>query len=133
MRRLSNQHSRRVIYFDEQIFPTKSRCRFTQYISNKSDKFGIKFWILAEHESKYCLNIRPYLGQDEFRTTQHGTHVVMILTKPYFGFGCNGTTDHFFTSWDLALKLIEKRTSIVGTVRRNQREIPSINKKNAAA
>ncbi len=25
---------------DEQLFPTKARCRFTQYISNKPDKFG---------------------------------------------------------------------------------------------
>ena len=29
------------IKIDEQLFPTKSRCRFTQYIPNKPDKFGI--------------------------------------------------------------------------------------------
>lgn len=29
---------------DEQLFPTKARCRFTQYMANKPDKFGIKFW-----------------------------------------------------------------------------------------
>jgi hypothetical protein len=28
---------------DEQIFPSKARCRFTQYMANKPDKFGIKF------------------------------------------------------------------------------------------
>ncbi len=33
---------------DEQLFPTKARCRFTQYMANKPDKFGIKFLILAD-------------------------------------------------------------------------------------
>ena len=28
---------------DEQLFSTKARCRFTQYMANKPDKFGIKF------------------------------------------------------------------------------------------
>ena len=31
------------ITVDEQLFPTKARCRFTQYMANKPDKFGIKF------------------------------------------------------------------------------------------
>ncbi|KAK7893686.1 hypothetical protein WMY93_022838 [Mugilogobius chulae] len=33
---------------DEQLFPTKARCRFTQFMANKPDKFGIKFWVVAE-------------------------------------------------------------------------------------
>ncbi len=37
---------------DEQLFPTKARCRFTQYIVNKPDKFRIKFWLLADVDSK---------------------------------------------------------------------------------
>ena len=31
------------ITVNEQLFPTKARCRFTQYIPNKPDKFGIQF------------------------------------------------------------------------------------------
>jgi hypothetical protein len=46
---------------DEQLFPTKARCRFTQYMPNKPDKFGIKFWVLADLKAKYCLNVIPYL------------------------------------------------------------------------
>lgn len=104
---------------DEQLFPTKARCRFTQYMPNKPDKFGIKFWILAEVSSKYCLNIKPYLGKDEQRVDGLGTHVVMKLMEPYYGRGYNVTSDNFFTSRDLALKLLDKRTSLVGTVRWN--------------
>ena len=109
---------------DEQLFPTKARCRFTQYMPNKPDKFGIKFWILAEVQSKYCLSVKPYLGKDEQRVDSLGTHVVMSLVEPYFGRGYNVTTDNFFTSRDLALKLMEKRTSLVGTLRSNRKEIP---------
>jgi hypothetical protein len=33
---------------DEQLFPSKSRYPFIQYMSNKPDKFGIKFWVLTD-------------------------------------------------------------------------------------
>jgi len=113
---------------DEQLFPMKARCRFTQFMPNKPDKFGIKFWILAEVSSKYCLNITPYLGKDEERVDSLGTHTVMKLMEPYLGRGYNVTTDNFFTSKDLALKLVDKRTSLVGTVRLNRKEIPPCDK-----
>ena len=31
------------ITVDEQLFPTKARCRFTQYVASKPEKFGINF------------------------------------------------------------------------------------------
>lgn len=92
---------------DEQLFPIKARCRFAQFMLNKPDKFGVKFWILAELNSKYCLNLKPYLGKDEERVTSLGTHVVMTLMEPYFGRGYNVTTDNFFTSVELAQTLLD--------------------------
>ena len=38
----------------EQFFPTKARCRFTQYMPKKLDKFGIKFWMSADVDTKYA-------------------------------------------------------------------------------
>lgn len=35
---------------DEQLFPTKAH---GQYMANKPDKFGIKFWIAADVETKF--------------------------------------------------------------------------------
>ncbi|XP_065658790.1 piggyBac transposable element-derived protein 4-like [Hydra vulgaris] len=101
---------------DEFLFLNKARCRFTQYMPNKLDKFGIKFRILADLKTKYCLSIKPYLGKDESRVENLGTHVVMSLIEPYFGRGYNVTTDNFFTSVNLATKLFHKKMSIVGTV-----------------
>jgi hypothetical protein len=40
--------------------------------------------------------------------------------------GYNVTTDNFFTSCDLARRLQAKRISIVGTIRRNMKELPPL-------
>ncbi|GFX42818.1 DDE_Tnp_1_7 domain-containing protein [Trichonephila clavipes] len=41
---------------DEQLFPSIVKCRFSQYMPSKPDKFGIKFWFAADVDSKYMLN-----------------------------------------------------------------------------
>ncbi|KAJ8896151.1 hypothetical protein PR048_001494 [Dryococelus australis] len=53
------------ITVDELLFPTKARCKFTQYMANKPDQFGIKFWLPADVDTKYVLNCFPYLGKDD--------------------------------------------------------------------
>lgn len=114
------------IAIDEQLFPTKVRCKWTQYIASKPDKFGIKFWLAVDVASKYLVNGFPYLGKDETRPTgmRLADHVVMKLMEPYFGKGRNVTTDNFFTSLSLAKDLQLQNTSIVGTVNRVRRELP---------
>ena len=99
------------ITVDEQLFPTKARCRFTQYMPNKPDKFGIKFWLAADVKNKYLINGFPYLGKDETRgsNVSLSEFVVLKLTEPYLGCGRNITTDNFFTSLSLAKKLFAKK------------------------
>lgn len=115
------------IAIDEQLFPSKARCRFTQYMANKPDKFGIKFWLAADVNSKYLINGFPYLGKDEQRPQNIllGEHVVLKLMEPFLNKGRNVTTDNFFTSVKLAKELKKKGTSLVGTVNRSKKEIPS--------
>ncbi|KAM3864756.1 activating transcription factor 7-interacting protein 1-like [Diretmus argenteus] len=55
------------ITVDKQVLPTKARCHFTQYMANEPDKFGIKFWLAADVDSKYVVNGFPYLSKDENR------------------------------------------------------------------
>ncbi|XP_041641302.1 uncharacterized protein LOC121508476 [Cheilinus undulatus] len=73
------------ITVDEQLFPTKARCRFIQYMANKPNKFGIKFWLAADVDTKYLLNGFPYLGKDEARPAHQrlGESVVLRLLEPY--------------------------------------------------
>ena len=42
--------------------PVKSHCPFIAFMPNKPDKYGIKFWVLVDVETKYVANILLYLG-----------------------------------------------------------------------
>ncbi|KAL9929350.1 piggyBac transposable element-derived protein 4-like isoform 1-T2 [Glossina fuscipes fuscipes] len=113
---------------DEQLFPTKARCIFTQYMPNKPDKFGIKLWLASDVTSKYIVNGFPHLGKVEGRESSIPLEefVTLKLAEPYTGHGRNITFDNFFTSASLASKLLTKRTTLVGTIRRNKRELPKL-------
>ena len=112
----------------EQLFPSKARCRFTQYMANKPDKFGIKFWSLVDNDTKYICNAFPYLGKDELRSANESLpeSVAIRLMSPFLNKGRNVTTDNFFTSASLARTLKANDTSIVGTISRTRREIPAV-------
>ena len=86
------------ITIDEQLFPTKARCPFTQYMANKPDKFGVKFWLAVDVSSKYLLNGFPYLGKDARRPANQpiSEYIVLQLMDPYHGKERNVITDNFF-------------------------------------
>ncbi|XP_035735020.1 uncharacterized protein LOC118447313 [Vespa mandarinia] len=50
-------------------------------------------------------------------------HVVLKLVEPYTSYGRNITTDNFFISMSLAIKLLTKKITLVGTIRGNKREL----------
>ena len=111
---------------DEKLMPMKNRCPFIVYMPNKPDKFGIKFWLLVEVESKYVVNLRPYLGAQEKESRQGvplAQDVVLRLVSPVKSKGYNIITDNFFTSVALAEKLEALATIVVGTVRANSKGI----------
>jgi len=92
----------------------------------KPDKFGIKFWLLSEVDSKYLINGFPYLGKDDLRPPNRllGEHVILELCSPFYGKGYNITCDNFFTTQKLVIELQKKKTSLVGTIRSNKKELP---------
>lgn len=55
------------VTIDEQLFGTKARSPFTQYMPSKPEKFGIKFWFGVDSKTMYILNAFPYLGAGEQR------------------------------------------------------------------
>ena len=113
------------ITMDEQLFPTKTRSRFMQYMSNKPDKFSVKFAMAVDVQTKYMLHSFPYLGKNDSRPAgiTLGEQVVLRLTKPYRKTDRNVTTDNFFTSVNLAKTLRQNGISIVGTVNHTLKEI----------
>lgn len=113
---------------DEQLLPLKTRCSFITFMPQKPDKYGVKFWLLCEVKTKYVANIEIYLGAQE-KESRNGIplseDVVLRLVKPFANKGYNVCVDNFFTSLPLAVKLLEKRTTLLGTMRKNRRELNS--------
>ena len=97
---------------------------------NKPVKFGIKFWLVTDVQSKYLVNASPYLGKDEQRPSNLTLceHVVLKLCDPFLRSGCCCTMDNFFSSLKLAKALQKLQTSMVVTIRTNKREVPQLAK-----
>ena len=88
-------------------------------MANKPDKFALKFWMPVDVESKYFYNGFPYLGKNEARSNDVSvpTDVVLKLMDPLFKKSYNVTSDKYFTSLSLSLKLAQNNCSLVGTIR----------------
>ena len=91
------------ITVDEQLLPCKARCKFIKYMANKPNKFGIKFCMVANVETKCLFNCFPYVGKDESRSGDVSvpTDVVMKLMMLLFNKDHNVTSGNYFTSLDL--------------------------------
>ena len=110
---------------DEQLFPSKARCPFTQFMASKPDKYGQKCWLTVDKDSKQIVNGFLYVGKDELRSQEErvSDHVVMKLAEPYLQKGRNTTTDNYFASTKLANLLKSKNTSLLGTLNKVRREV----------
>ena len=110
------------ITVDEQHFPSKARCPFTQYMASKPNKFGQKDWLAVDKESKCVINGFPYVGKDEMRfsTERVSDRVVMQLMRLYLCKGRNVTTDSYFTSVKLANHMKENQAKSFGNSKQNQ-------------
>lgn len=83
---------------------------------------------------RYVLNGHPYLGAEnesiQNSKDQLGERVVKKLMMPYENRGHCITADNFFTSFRLIVYLLKIKTTFIGTVKSNKRELPTIVKKN---
>ena len=78
------------------------------FIPNKPNKYGEKFWVLADIETKYVSNIDVYFGAQEKGQCAGVTlteSVVVNFCKQIKEKGYNITCDNFFTSLPAAEKL----------------------------
>ena len=117
---------------DEQLLEFHGRVKFRQYIASKPGKFGIKIYWISSSGGEYVFNGLVYIGagsiNDSFvrDSAGHGEAVVKQLIDPFLDNGRNVTLDNFFTSVHLADDLRARNTTLVGTVRRNNRSVPSV-------
>ncbi|GBP24123.1 PiggyBac transposable element-derived protein 4 [Eumeta japonica] len=112
---------------DEQLLAFRGRCAFRQYIPNKPAKYGIKVFALVDVYYPYTFNLEIYAGQQPegpFRLSNERHDVVMRMARPVLGKHLNITMDNWFSSQRVAKQLFENGTTMIGTMRRDKREVP---------
>jgi hypothetical protein len=129
---MSSYYPGQYLTIDEQLLPSKTRSPkgLIQFMPNKPDKFGVKIWMICDLESKYVLNLRPYLGaclqeHDSQGSDLLGENIVKRLSEFCYFKGHNITCDNYFTTYNLAMHLFEKKTTLIGTIKKNKRELHS--------
>lgn len=111
---------------DEQLVTFRGRCSFKMYISSKPGKYGLKVWALCDAKTSYCCNLQVYTGKEGNNPERNqAARVVRDLSAPFLDSGRNITMDNFFTGIQLADELLARRTTVVGTLRKNKRDIPA--------
>lgn len=114
------------VCIDESLIPFRGRIIFRQYIPNKRHRYGIKAFKLCTRGG-YTYRMSIYAGKSvQPRTGSVADDVVMRLMGGLLDRGRVLYTDNWYTSVDLAKKLLRRKTNLVGTVRRNRRGLPKV-------
>eukprot|EP00057_Strongylocentrotus_purpuratus_P017165 XP_011671639.1 PREDICTED: piggyBac transposable element-derived protein 4-like [Strongylocentrotus purpuratus] len=112
---------------DESLAPFKGRLQFKQYMPLKPTKWGVKFWVLADAKSGFCLDCNVYTGRDADRAAAPGgvtSAIVKGLTRPYYASGRHVYMDNFYSSPELYDSFADNKLGACGTVRLSRRGIP---------
>lgn len=118
---------REFVSVDESLIGVKNRTNLMQYLPNKKHhRWGIKLWVLCESLTGYIREVVIYTGKQNTRNSKLGQayDVVMTLMQTILNKGYTVVVDNFFTSVRLAKDLLKKGTNLVGTLRKNRKEIP---------
>jgi len=115
---------------DESLLKFKGRLLFRQYIPTKRARFGIKFFIISDSSTNFIINMIPYQGkktqisEELVKNFGYGGAVVLSLMDPYLNSNRIVFIDNYFSSPKLTKELFEKKTGVVGTVRKNRKGMP---------
>lgn len=112
-----------TVCVDESVVPFRGRLVFKQYIPLKTHKYGVKIFKLCSSEG-YTYNMKIYCGKEQDAGASVPTNVVMTLAENLLDSGRTMVTDNYYTSMDLANKLLDRETHLLGTLRSNRRGNP---------
>lgn len=117
---------------DEMLVGFRGRCKFKMYMPAKPNKYGLKIQCLADAKTHYVLNAYLYTGKgsdgmyltEDEKKLAIPTQACLRLCKPIFNSNRNITVDNWYTSIELCNVMKERGLTVVGTLRKNKREIP---------
>lgn len=124
---LTHYNASEFVTIDEMLHAFRGRCGFIQYIPNKPAKYGLKIYALCDAKTFYTLNLEIYCGKQmpgPYLKSNKPDDIVKRLVEPIKGSKRNITTDNYYTSYTLAKDLLEKGLTLLGTMKKNKREIP---------
>lgn len=118
------------VTLDEMLFAFRGRCSFRMYIPNKPKKFGIKVFATVDSRTFYTNHMEIYAGvqpDGPYKLNNSTEAVTLRMCQHFSGTGRNITMDRWFTGINVVGKLLtEHRLTVVGTIKTNKREIPTI-------
>jgi hypothetical protein len=120
------------ISIDESLVLWKGHHGLKRYIPSKADKWGFKFYALAESKTGYIHSLLVDEGkltrfdhQNLFPDLQKPGQYVMQLIYPLLNRGHILYVDNFYTDLILFQYLYKYQTSSLGTVRKGRRLLPT--------
>ncbi|XP_039299897.1 piggyBac transposable element-derived protein 4-like [Nilaparvata lugens] len=114
----------KTLCIDETMVPFRGRVVFKQYIKGKRHKYGIKLYKLCSQEGYTC-KLKIYSGKETILDSKPiTTSLVLKLMNPFLDEGRHLFTGNFYTSVDLAHELIDRKTYLTGTLRKNRKHVP---------
>nr|CAI5844167.1 unnamed protein product [Callosobruchus analis] len=112
------------VCIDETMIPFRGRLSFRQYIPGKRHKYGVKIFKLCS-EKGYTYNLKIYSGKENNPNEQPvASRVVLELMEPLLDCGRLLVTDNFYASVSLAHALLDRKTHLIGTLRKNRKYNP---------
>lgn len=115
------------VTIDEMLHPFRGRCQWIQYIPSKPSKYGIKMYALCDAKTYYTSGLEIYCGAQPngcYAVSNSPIDVVKRLVSPLENSCRNITTDNYYTSIPLADYLLQKKLTLVGTLKKNKKEVP---------
>lgn len=113
-----------TVVVDETMVPFRGRLKFRQYNPSKASRYGIKIFKVCSPLG-YTWDLKIYSGQNERRAgLDLPGSTVIDLVEPLLDAGRLVITDNYYTSMDLAKYLYERKTNLLGTVRKNRIGLP---------
>jgi len=103
----------------------RGRLSFRQYIPSKAHKYGIKCFELCTNDG-FVLDLIIYKSKGTLieKNTSFTFGIVDKLMSPYLGKGHTLYMDNYYNSIPLTKYLLDNKTNVVSTLRKNQKENP---------
>ena len=94
---------------------------------SKPAKYGIKSWVACDARTSYAWKMQVYTGKAAAAAPPEKNMALRVVLDVTEGLAAprNVTCDNFFTSYELARRLLRERgLTVVGTIRKNKPELP---------